>query len=430
MNMKGFYRVAHETVRVLDRSFYYPETETVEGFEGVEEVVCVDDRTLINFASNGYLGLARHPKVIEAAQKALVRYGLGTGGSRLTSGSQKPHRELEEAIASFKDTEDAVVFSSGYLTNIGAITALSAQPLRLVVETLDTDAMRSLVGQTQILVDKLSHMSIVDGVMLAGSRFFGNSVSVRFYQHNDTTHLESLLKNSSADRKLIVTDGVFSLHGRVAPLDEILRIAHAYDAQVYVDDAHGTGVLGKHGRGTAELFGVDGLVDFSMGTLSKALGGQGGYIACTSEVCRYLRVAARSYMFQTSMPAAIAAGVTAALGIVQAEPERRERLLSNAKWLNSELINMGLETFGSTTQIVPVCFYDEGSAKRAYRILLDRGIFAPCYYYPAVPRNESIIRVNLTAMHTRHQIECLLEAISEAAKETDISCNLRSVALP
>jgi 8-amino-7-oxononanoate synthase len=409
--------MAHKVVEILNDRGYYPRIDEISAFPSIAEVL-VRGNTCVNFSSNDYLGFTRHPKIIEASAAALAEYGSGSGGSRLTSGTQTLHRQLEQRIAEFKGKEDAVVFSAGYLANIGIIPALVGAPLKSLIASLDPD--NSILPPCEVFLDELVHSSIIDGLTIATSRIFGNRIKFRFYNHLDVDHLESFLTSSEAENKLIITDGVFSLHGRMAPLAKIVEVARKHNAEVYVDDAHGTGVLGATGLGTAEHFGVSEEIDFPVGTLSKALGGSGGFIAGSKDLCDYLRVACRTHVYQTSMAPAMAAGLIIAFDLIRDEPERRITLAKNAAYVNKELIRLGFDTFGSKTQIIPVRFWSEQKAKRATEMLLESGVFAPCYYYPAVRRDEAMVRVNLMAIHSEEQLSKLLTAIEAAGKETGV----------
>jgi 8-amino-7-oxononanoate synthase len=409
--------MAGRVLQTLNRHRYYPDIDEVSGFPGPAEVSVRGD-VCVNFSSNDYLGFTRHPKVIEAACAAMHKYGSGSGGSRLTSGTQTMHRRLEERVAEFKNREDAVVFSAGYLANVGIIPALVGAPLRSLISALDAD--NPISSTCEIFLDELVHSSIIDGLSVATSRIFGNRTRFRFYNHLDVAHLESFLSSSTADNKLIITDGVFSLHGRIAPLAAMVDVARRHQAEVYVDDAHGTGVLGEKGTGTAEHFGVGADIDFPVGTFSKALGGSGGFIAGSADLCAYLRVACRTHVYQTSMPPAQAAALIAALDLIREEPHRRKKLSKDAADVNRELKRLGFDTLGSQTQIIPVRFWSEQNAKRASEMLLARGLFAPCYYYPAVRRDEAMLRVNLMATHSEEQLSQLIDGLEAAGKATGV----------
>ena len=294
---------------------------------GVGPVVEMAGRHILLLASNDYLGLAMHPEVIQSAIEATQRFGAGAGAARLISGSLPPHQELESALAQFKGTEAALTFSSGYLTNIGTIPAL--------------------IGRGGlILADRLCHASLIDGCRLSAADF-------RIYRHNDTDHLVSLLaKKHRARRTLIVTDGLFSMDGDLAPLPELSRLAQDYEADLYIDDAHGTGVMGPHGRGTAEHFGLNTQIPFQMGTLGKAFGSSGAYLAGPSTLIHYLMSTNRSFIFTTAPPPSSAAAAATALRVMQREPERRARLWANRERLFSGLTQLG---FSLSHSVSPIC---------------------------------------------------------------------------
>lgn len=390
---------------------YYPTILESEG-PSTEPTIIIQGHELLNFATNSYLGLSCHPKLIEAATSALNKYGAGSGASRLTAGSLSLHRELERVIAEFKRTEDAIVFSAGALANIGSLSALVSPPLLKLVERLNP-VLQGSFGAGHIFMDSLNHASLIDGAALAATGV-GEKAKVSIFPHGDLVALEGLLAESEEPNKLVVIDGVFSLHGHIAPLDKIVEIAKRFKANVYVDDAHGTGVLGDNGRGTCEHYGVEDGVDFEMGTLSKAIGVAGGFMAASREVCDYLRISARTYMFQTSMVPAQAAASIAAIKLIEDEKWRKDKLHENAHYIRSELVRLGYDIVGSTTQIVPVLVGEESKVKDAERSLLASGIFAPIYYYPAVPRGQAIIRLNIIATHTRQQLDQAIEAVMKA----------------
>lgn len=404
---------------VVERRNYYPTICEIQAIEGAGESVVIDGKCYDNYSSNSYLGISRDPRVITSAKNALDRYGIGSGGSRLTSGTHTLHRELEEKIAEFKGAEDAVLFSSGYLMNIGVLCALLNSPIERIAHELDP-SMNGQGTTTHAFFDELVHASIIDGMMLASTRLFGGKVRMHKYLHLDVDHLEQELDDIKPERALVITDGVFSLHGRIAPLAKIVPVAKRYGASIYVDDAHGTAVLGPNGHGTAELCGVEGAIDFPVGTLSKALGGEGGFLAGTKKICAYLRVACRTHMFQTSLSPAVVAGLITAIDIAQNEPERRVRLCASSAHVRTELTRLGFDIFGSKTQIIPVCFRTESQAKKACEILMEEGVFAPPYYYPAVRHDEAMIRVNIMATHNDEQLEKLVSALDRAGKETSI----------
>jgi 8-amino-7-oxononanoate synthase len=361
----------------------------------VGPMVEMDGRRILLLASNDYLGLAMHPEVIQAAIEATQRFGAGAGAARLISGSLPPHQELESALAQFKGTEAALTFSSGYLANIGAIPAL--------------------IGRGGlILADRLCHASLIDGCRLSAADF-------RVYHHNDTDHLQSLLSTRRKARQtMIVTDGLFSMDGDLAPLPELHRLAQHYDADLYIDDAHGTGVMGPHGRGTAEHFGIDAELPFQMGTLGKALGGSGAYLAGSSTLIRYLINTSRSFIFTTAPPPGSAAAVTAALRVMRREPERRARLWANRERLFSGLAGLGFNLSPSVSPIMPILIGNAETAVSFAEHLFTQGVYAPAIRPPTVPESTSRIRVTVTSEHTSTHIDHALTAFQRAGRSVGL----------
>ena len=360
---------------------------------GQSPEIMINGRSHILLASNSYLGLSVDPRVKEAARLALEKYGTGSGGSRLVSGSSDLHRELEDRIARFKNTEAAILFSSGYLANIGTIS--------------------SLVGEGDIVYsDELNHASIIDGCRLSRAR-------VRIYPHLDTDHLGSLLESDARVRakKLIVTDTVFSMDGDLAPLPAIAALADRYGAMLMVDEAHATGVLGKRGSGATEHFGVEERVPIVMGTLSKAIGSLGGYIAGSGTLIDFIRNRVRSYIFDTSLPAPTLAASIAAIDIIENEPERREHLWRLIKKFKVGLEALGLEILPSDSAVVPVLIGEAGQALSFARALRENGVFTPAVRPPSVPHGMSRIRATLMAKHTDEHIDKAVLAF-EAAKKS------------
>ena len=362
---------------------------------GTGPVVRIAGRDVLLFASNDYLGLAGHLDVVAAAVHATQRYGAGAGAARLVSGSLPPHQELDHAIAQFKKTESALTFGSGYLANIGAIPAL--------------------IGRGGlILADRLCHASLIDGCRLSGA-------DVRIYRHNDVEHVATLLaKRRTGRRTLIVTDGVFSMDGDLAPLPELGTLAQSYEADLYVDDAHGTGVMGAHGRGTIEHYGMESRIPHHMGTLGKALGSSGAFIAGQDQSIQYLLHRCRSFMFATAPTPASAAAAVAALRIVQREPERRRRLWDNRDRLCTGLRRLGFTLAPTVTPIVPILIGRAETALRFAEQLLANDVFAPAVRPPTVPADTSRIRVTVTSEHTGAQIEQALAAFECAGKLTGV----------
>ena len=354
-------------------------------------VVEMAGRQILLLASNDYLGLAMHPEVVQSAIEATQRFGAGSGAARLISGSLPPHQELESALAQFKRTEAALTFSSGYLANIGIIPALIEQG-------------------GLILADRLSHASLIDGCRLSAADF-------RVYHHNDTDHLQSLLaKRRRGRRTLIVTDGLFSMDGDLAPLPELNRLAQDYEADLYIDDAHGTGVMGTHGRGTAEHFGLDAGLPFQMGTLGKAFGSSGAYLVGSSTLISYLINTSRSFIFTTAPPPSSAAAVTAALRVIQREPERRARLWRNRERLFAGLTRLGFSLSPSVSPIMPILVGDAETALSFAEHLFIEGVYVPAIRPPTVPDETSRVRVTVTSEHTASHIDQALSAFQRAGE--------------
>jgi glycine C-acetyltransferase/8-amino-7-oxononanoate synthase len=358
---------------------------------GVGPIVEMAGRQILLLASNDYLGLAMHPEVIQASVEATQRFGAGAGAARLISGSLPPHQDLESALAQFKGTEAALTFSSGYLANIGTIPALIEQG-------------------GLILADRLCHASLIDGCRLSAADF-------RVYRHNDTGHLQSLLaKRRRARHTLIVTDGLFSMDGDLAPLPELSRLALAYEADLYIDDAHGTGVMGPHGRGTAEHFGLDTQIPFQMGTLGKAFGSSGAYLTGSSTLIRYLINTSRSFIFTTAPPPSSVAAALTALRVIQREPERRARLWANRERLFSGLTQLGFSLSPSVSPIMPILVGNAETALVFAEHLFAEGVYAPAIRPPTVPDATSRIRVTVSSEHTTSHIDYALAAFQRAGQ--------------
>ena len=382
-----------QRLRQLERHHLLRTLRAIESASDAE--VTIGGRPVILMASNNYLGLATHPALKRAAIDATERFGVGAGAARLVSGTLPPHEELETALAKFKGTEAALVFGSGYLANLGLIPAL-----------IDADGL--------ILADRLCHASLIDGCRLSGAGF-------RVYRHNDTTHLKALLAKRPARREtLIVTDGVFSMDGDLAPLPELIELADRYGAQLLVDDAHGTGVMGTQGRGTLEHYGVESHLPFHMGTLGKALGTSGAYVVGPAGVIRYLINTARTFLFATAPPPATAAATVAALHVVQAEPDRRTRLWDNRNYVHAGLTDAGFRLTASASPILPILIGDAQKAVAMAGRLLELGVYAPAIRPPTVPKDTSRIRVTVTSEHSRAQLDRALAAFRQAGREVKV----------
>ncbi len=355
--------------------------------------VNLDGRDVVLLGSNNYLGLSTHPKVIDAAIAATQTFGTGASGSRLISGNSELYTTLEVNLAKTKDTEAALVFSSGYAANTSVIPVLADE------------------GDL-ILSDALNHASIIDGCRLSRA-------TKKVYRHCDVEHLKTLLSESTAfRRRLIVTDGVFSMDGDVAPLPDIYEVAKHYEAMLLVDDAHGFGVLGKDGSGTVAHFGLEGTDIIRMGTLSKAVGALGGYIAGSHALIQLLINKARSFIFTTGLPPATLAAANAALDVIRSSPELRQRLFSHARHLKMALIDLGYTLLPSETQILPVVL---GSPQRATSVadaLLAEGVFAPAIRPPAVPPDTSRLRLTVMATHTEAEIQQAIAGFAAVLPES------------
>ena len=354
--------------------------------------VILDGQRVILLCSNDYLGLARHPALAQAACSAMQQYGFGSGASRLVSGNSPLHQALEEQIALFKGTEAALLFNSGYAANTGIMPAVAS------------------AGDV-ILSDSLNHASIIDGCRMS-------KAEVHVYGHRDMNHVEDLLKKTaSARRRLIVTDGVFSMDGDIAPLPELVRLSEQYGALLMVDDAHATGVLGRGGRGTVEHFDLEGRVPIQMGTLGKALGSFGAYVAGSRVLIDYLINTARSSIFSTALPPAVCAASMAALDILQKEPERRNALWNIRKRLVTGLGSLGIDRAGSETPIIPIMIGDAGSSVAVSIRLLEAGIFATAIRPPTVPQGTSRIRTTVTSLHSSSDIDAVVSAFARLKQE-------------
>lgn len=382
--------IEDDLARIREKDLFRVLTELETG---QSPEITIDGKSYILLGSNGYLGLSVDPAVKKAAREALEKYGTGSGGSRLVSGSTDLHRGLEDRIARFKKTEAAILFSSGYLANVGTVS--------------------SLVGEGDVVYsDELNHASIIDGCRLS-------KADIRIYPHLDIDRLESLLREDSDKkcRKLVVTDTVFSMDGDVAPLPEITELSEKFGAALMVDEAHASGVLGKRGSGATEHFGVEARVPVVMGTLSKAVGSLGGYVAGSRRFVDFIRNRVRSYIFDTSLPAPSLAASLAAIDIIENEPERRERLWTLIRRFKSGIEGMGLKVMPSDSAIIPVLVGEAAPALRFASVLRERGVYTPAIRPPSVPPGMCRIRVTIMATHTEDQIDAALDAF-KAAKDS------------
>ena len=372
-----------------------------------QAAVCrYDGREVINLASNNYLGLCNDPRLAEAATRAIARYGVGSGAVRTIAGTMRIHMELEEKIARFKNVEACVVFQSGFTANAGTVS--------------------SILGKDDfILSDELNHASIIDGARLSRAK-------IKVFRHKDVAHAEELLQEIQTEpgRKLIITDGVFSMDGDIGPVAELAALAEMYGAIMMVDDAHASGVLGRNGRGSVDHFaqktGMDHRqVDVQVGTLSKAIGALGGYVCGSRDLIDFLYHRARPFLFSTSHPPAVAAACIAAFDILEAEPERIQRLWDNTHYFQAELRQAGFDIGGtstpaSETPITPILLGDGRATMHFSRALFDRGVMATGIAFPTVPEGKARIRCIVSSEHTRPQLDQALETIRSTARELGI----------
>lgn len=359
--------------------------------------VHMNGKEVVNLSSNNYLGLANHPKVKEAALEAIKRWGVGAGAVRWIGGTMSVHKELEDRLASFKHTEAVLVFTSGFTANSGCIPAV----------TTDKDV---------IISDELNHASIIDGVRLSAAKYKKSEGYV--YEHKNVDQLEEILKKTQEfQKRMIITDGVFSMDGDIAPLPQIVELAEKYDAFVMIDDAHASGVLGKNGAGTTSHFDLYGRVDIQLGTLSKALGVVGGYIAGSALLKDWLINRGRPYLFSTAHPPMVAAALIAALDVMETDPMPMRRLWDNTKWWKTALQQEGFDTMGSETPITPVYVGDEAAAQEMERRLWDKGVYALSIVYPTVARGKARIRTMPSAAHTEDDLNLALSAFKQVRDE-------------
>jgi len=360
-----------------------------------DTVVKMNGRDVLMFGSNSYLGLTNHPKLKEASKAAIDKYGLGCAGSRFLNGSLDIHTELEEKLAKFVGKDEAIVFSSGYKANLGAISSV-------------------LTRHDYVILDDLNHACIIDGARLS----FGRTMK---YRHKDMASLEKVLQRCNEDRvKLIVTDGVFSMEGDIAKLPAMVELAKKYNANIMVDDAHSLGVLGQGGRGTANHFGVTDNVDIIMGTFSKSLASIGGFIAADHDTINFMKHTARSFIFSASIAPSNAASVIAALDVIAEEPERIDMLWDNTRYAMAALDNVGLETGPTETPIIPIYVRDDDKTFILTKMLQEAGVFVNPVISPAVASEDSLIRFSLMATHTKEQIDYAIEKLDEVGKKLNI----------
>ncbi|MFC2168487.1 aminotransferase class I/II-fold pyridoxal phosphate-dependent enzyme [Acidobacteriota bacterium] len=368
----------------------YPYFTPIQKVRG--NTVNVDGKKMIMVGSNNYLGLLDHPKVQKVARKAVTRYGVATCGSRFLNGTLDIHVELEKRLAAFLGKEEAIVFSTGFQTNLGIISTLACK------------------GEA-VFADRGDHASIVDACRLSFANIYK-------FKHNDVNDLERLLGTEEKEAgKLIVVDGVFSMEGDLSNLPEIVRVAKKYDAKILVDDAHGVGVMGKNGRGTPEHFGLETEIDIVMGTFSKSFASLGGYAAGEKKVIQYIKHHARSLIFSASMTPSSVATVLATLEIIETEPERRERLWAITEKMKSGFEDMGYDTGPTETPIIPVIIGNDELTFRLWKMLRNDGIFTNPVIYPAVPKAQTLIRTSYSASHTEMELDKVLSSFENNGKK-------------
>ena len=377
----------------LKQAGLYPYFKPIE--KNMDTEVIIQGKRLLMFGSNSYMGLSNHPRVKEAARRAIDKYGSSCSGSRFLNGTSRLHIELEEKLADYVGKEAALVFTTGFQTNLGTVSAL--------------------LGRHGVLIlDELDHASIIEGSRLSFSR-------VLKFAHNDMNDLESILRVLPKDQeKMIVVDGIFSMEGDICPLPEIVQLANQYRAVVMVDDAHALGVIGRSGSGTANHFGVTHGVDIIMSTFSKSLASIGGFVASTHEVIDYLKHNSRPLIFSASIPPSAAAATLAALEIIKEEPERLKALWRNTAYLSNAVKSMGFDTGSSLTPIIPIYIRDNYLTFRFTQRLFEEGVFVNPVVSPAVPGNSSLIRMSVMATHTRSQLDEAIEKIEKVAAELHV----------
>ena len=351
------------------------------------------EKEIIMMGSSNYLGLQTHPKVLEAANEAIKKYGTGAVGSPLHTGRYDIHKTLEKKLAQMKGCEDAMIFSSGYAANLGCISSL-------------------VMKRDLAVIDRLSHASVIDGCAISRGSF-------RTFRHSDMESLRHVLENNKQlyDGKLVIVDGVYSSEGDVAPLPDIVDIAREYGARVMVDDAHATGVLGNGGGGTLDHFDMKGKVDIVMGTLSKTLGGVGGFIASSKEVINYLRHYARSAFFSASIPPSIAASVLAAIQIMESEPERRLTLWRNINYMKDNLKALGFNISDAQSALIPIIIGEELLLRKISKRIYEEGVYLAVFPYPSVPKGQARLRLSITGTHTIKDLDETLEILERVGKE-------------
>ena len=383
-----------QEIEGLKEQGLYNRIRTIDSAQGAWLIV--DGKKVLNFCSNNYLGLANHPKLVQAARDATQKYGVGPAAVRSIAGTTDLHVQLEQRLAKFKGAADVITFQSGFNANLGTISALVSK-------------------EDVIFSDRLNHASIIDGCRLSGAKIVA-------YEHNDPGALEDAIKDnlSNYGRALIVTDGVFSMDGDIAPLPDLVKVAQKYVLLFMVDDAHGEGVLGKGGRGIVDHFGLHGQVDIEIGTMSKAFGVVGGMVAGDKIIVEWLRQRGRPFLFSSAVTAPDAAACLAAVDLLEESTELVDRLWANAKYFKSEMKRLGFDTGVSETPITPVMLGEAPLAQQFSRELFDEGVFAMSIGFPTVPKGKARIRVMISAAHDNDDLGKGLEAFSKVGKKLGV----------
>jgi len=380
-------RIKHDYYKRVSSTGSAPVMKIYDEYTGRE-------KEMVYLASNDYLNLTKHPRTIAAGMEALLKYGTGAGSVPLLGGTFDIHVELERKIAKFKSCENAILYTSGYNANCGSLLAM-------------------LQEKDIAILDRLVHASIIDGC---------KNTNVKFFKHNNLKSLEQILDRSQKKyrTKLIVVDGVYSMDGDIAPLDEIVELAQTYGAYVMVDEAHATGVIGKNGRGTPEHFGIEGKVDIVAGTFSKGLGCVGGFVAANEELIELLYFYSRSYMFSAAPTPQVIGSLIEAINVIETEPELMDSLWKNIVYFKENLLRLGFDIGNSETAIFPIIVGDDYKVKEACKMLHERGIYANLVLYPAVQRKSSRLRLSLMATHTKEHLDKAIEALEEVGAKLNI----------
>lgn len=400
--------IIENILKYINDQNLYPMIRTIEG-NSSQNIVHIQDKKTRLFCSYNYLGLADHPKIISAIARGLKKYGLSSGGTPLVSGTLDIHKKLEQQVARFTKTEAAMLFTSGAAANASIIPAIADAPQF----TFEYFFKKFFFGaHSYILSDELNHATIIDGCRLSKAK-------VLVYRHKDLHDLEDKLRSVKKTWKTIITDGIFSMDGDIAPLPGIIELARKYNALVMIDDAHATGVLGQSGAGTPEHWGLQGQVDIQASALGKAVGVMGAFVAATHPIIDFLRITARSYIFSASLPGALSVGVSNSISLIEQGQHRRKKLWENADYLRNHLKGFGFDTHlsESPTPIIPVMVHQDKKAIEVAKELFDRGIFAPAIRYPAVAKNTARIRLTVMSTHHKDDLDYLIYSLKELDKK-------------